>query len=60
MLCSGVSESKLSNYEVELEYNSDEKRWEYEISFNVGRIEHDIVIDAVTGELINWEKEIDD
>jgi len=60
LLCAGVNENKISNYETELDYDDDTKRWEYEVAFNVGRIEYDILINAVTGELIHWEKEIDD
>lgn len=59
-LCAGVKENKISNYEAELDYDDEAKRWEYEVTFNVGRIEYDILINAVTGELIHWEKEIDD
>lgn len=60
LLCAGVSESKIREYEAELDYDDDTKRWEYEVTFKVGRIEYDILIDAVSGELIHCEKEIDD
>lgn len=60
LLCAGVNESKISQYELELDYDDDTKRWEYEATFKVGRIEYDVLIDAVTGELIHYDKEIDD
>lgn len=60
LLCAGVKESKVSDYEAELDYDDDSQRWEYEVTFSVGRIEYDVLVDAETGELIHWEKEIDD
>lgn len=60
LLCAGVDESKVTKYKVELEYDDDSERWEYEVTFNVGRIEYEILINAVSGELLNVEREIDD
>lgn len=60
LLCAGVNESKIREYELELDYDDDAKRWEYEVTFKAGRIEYDILINAVSGELIHCEKEIDD
>ena len=60
LFCAGVDESKVSEYEIELDYDDDSGRWEYEVNFRVGRIEYDVLINAVDGELIRWDKEIDD
>lgn len=60
VLCAGVSEDKIKDYEVELDYNEKTKVWEYEVTFKVGRLEYDIVIDAVSGNTISFHKELDD
>lgn len=60
VLCAGVSEDKIQDYEVDLEYNEKSKLWEYEVTFKVGRLEYEIVIDAVSGNQISFHKELDD
>lgn len=55
----GVTETEVREYEVELDYDDDARRWEYEISFRVGRIEYDLTIDAKTGNVLEFEKDID-
>ena len=55
----GVTEENISRFEIELDYDDDARRWEYEISFNVGRAEYDITIDGTTGKILEFEKEVD-
>lgn len=54
----GVKESEISRYEIELE--KDDGIWKYEISFNVGYVEYDFTINAETGKILDFEKDIDD
>ena len=49
----------ISRYEIELDYDEDAHRWEYEISFNVGRTEYDITVDGATGKVLEFEKDVD-
>lgn len=56
----GVNVNQISDYESELDYDDDARRWEYEISFRVGRMEYECEIHAETGAIIRFEKEIDD
>lgn len=55
-----VTESAISDYEIELDYDDDARRWEYEISFNVGRTEYECEIDAANGSVIYLKTDIDD
>ena len=55
----GVSEKDVSRYEIELDYDDDARRWEYEISFNAGSVEYDIKVDGTTGEVLEYEKDVD-
>ena len=55
----GVSADAISRYEIELDYDDDAKRWEYEVSFRVGKVEYDLVIDANTGKILEFEKDAD-
>ena len=45
---------------VEVEKDRDDGVWVYEVQFRVGRWEYDYEIDATTGKILDWEKEIDD
>ena len=54
----GVSSSQITDYEIELDTENGTKV--YEISFNSGRNEYDIEINAKTGKILKYEKEIDD
>lgn len=56
----GVSAEQITGYEIELDYDDDTGRWEYEISFHVGRTEYELEMDADTGTIIRYEKDIDD
>ena len=60
VLVAGVAEEKIQDYKVELDYNEDAKRWEFEITFKVGRLEYEIIADAVSGDTISFNKELDD
>lgn len=55
----GVSEQQISRYSIELDYDDDTRRWEYEISFNVGRVEYDLTLDSITGKILEYEKDVD-
>lgn len=53
-----LSASQISNYEIELD---DENGTQvYEISFDSGNTEYDVEIDATSGSVIKFKKEIDD
>lgn len=54
----GVSKSSVSFDDVELDTEDGRKIWE--ISFDSGNWEFDYEIDALTGKIIDWEKEYDD
>lgn len=55
----GVSEKEITRYEVEMDYDDDTGRWEYEISFSVGHVEYDVTIDGNTGRILEYEKDVD-
>lgn len=54
----GVTADTIRDYECELD--KENGTTVYEISFQVGNKEYDFEIDAVTGEILRWESEIDD
>ena len=54
----GVTADKIRDYECELD--KENGTTVYEISFQVGNKEYDFEIDAITGEILRWESEIDD
>lgn len=54
----GVSSSSISNYRIELD--SDDGVKVYEVSFRVGRVEYDVEINAKTGKVRDFDKEIED
>lgn len=53
----GVVETEITRSEFELDY--DRGVAEYEISFNVGQMEYDYELNAQTGEIISFEKDLD-
>ncbi len=53
----GVSESEISHLKVKKEY--DDGRWEYEIEFYHGQWEYEYEINATTGAIIDFSKEMD-
>jgi len=53
----GVAVGDVREYECELD--EENGVWVYEISFNAAGYEYDYEIDAVTGEVIRSEKELD-
>ena len=55
-----VAESEIYDYEIELDYDDDTRRWEYEISFNVGRTEYECEINAEDGTILYYQTDIDD
>ena len=55
----GVKEQDISRCEIELDYDDDFGRWEYEVSFAVGKIEYDVTINAKNGKVIELETEVD-
>lgn len=54
----GVSSSDAKG--MECEYDVDDGRKVYEVSFRSGKYEYDYEIDAVTGKILSWDKEVDD
>lgn len=53
----GVEEKDTQNLTIEFDY--DDGRAEYEIEWYVGRMEYSCDVDAGTGEILSFEKEID-
>lgn len=53
----GVSESDAQRLEIDFDY--DDGRAEYEIEWHVGRTEYSCDVDAYTGEILSFEKELD-
>lgn len=53
----GVADSDVRKYESELDRENG--RMIYEIEFVSGRMEYEYEIDAVTGDILDWEKERD-
>lgn len=53
----GLSQSDISRLKVELDY--DDGRTKYELEWNVDRTEYSYEVDASTGEIISYEKELD-
>lgn len=53
-----VDEAKVKGLEIELD--KDDGRAIYEIDFNVGNTEYDYEVDAVTGDILKSEADIDD
>lgn len=54
----GVSGSNV--YDLECELDNDDGRSVYDISFSVGNAEYDFEINALTGAILDWEKDIED
>lgn len=54
----GVAESEARKMQVELD--EDDGRWEYEIEFEAGVMEYEYEIDALTGQILKAESDIDD
>ena len=52
----GVSEANISYYEIE--YDADDG--EYEIGFYVGNTEYEITVNAINGQVVKVDKEVDD
>lgn len=53
----GLEEKEISRYEINLDYDDDARRWEYEIGFYVGTTEYDVEIDAKSGKVLWTERE---
>lgn len=51
----GLTEEQVTRLYVHFEY--DDGRAEYEVEFEQGRMEYDYEIDALTGEIISWDKD---
>lgn len=57
----GLSESQVSGLFVKLDYEDDlYDRDNYEVEFYANGFEYDYEIDALTGEIISWNKDVDD
>ena len=55
-----VSASDISRKKVHPDYDDDYGREIYEVEFHVGQMEYNYDIDAETGEILEYESEIDD
>ncbi len=54
----GVSESSVNNYQIDLD--TDDGLVIYDVDFRVGQTEYDYEVNAATGAVIKYEKDIDD
>ncbi len=54
----GLEESQVRHLHAEKDY--DHGKLEYEVDFHYDRWEYDYDIDAATGAILKWDKEIDD
>lgn len=52
-----VKSEQVYKYSQELEW--DDGLWVYEIEFEYGRMEYEYIIDAYTGEIVEWEVDYD-
>lgn len=59
LTAAGVTDQETSHWEMELDYDDDYRRWEYEISFCVGRVEYECEINAEDGTVIELTHEVD-
>ena len=55
----GVKESQVSRLTVELDYDDDERRFEYEVEFHVDHVEYAVEVDAETGKILDFDKDYD-
>ena len=55
----GVKESQVSRLTVELDYDDDERRFEYEVEFHVDRVEYSVEVDAASGKILDFDKDYD-
>ncbi len=53
----GLSETDISRLKIELD--RDDGRTKYELEWNVDRMEYSYEVDAATGEILSYEKELD-
>lgn len=52
-----LKENNIELYNIHLDYDDDYKRYEYEVSFHADNYEYDYEVDALTGEIIDFDKE---
>ncbi len=52
-----LKEDDIKFYNIHLDYDDDFKRYEYDISFSADKYEYDYEVNALTGEIINFDKE---
>ena len=55
----GVKEAQVSRLTVELDYDDDERRFEYEVEFHVDRVEYAVEVDAASGKILDFDKDYD-
>lgn len=53
----GVKKEDVTQLETELDYDDDRKEWEYDIEFNVGKTEYGAEVNAVSGEIVKFDKD---
>ena len=57
----GLSASEVTGLRVVLDYEDDLfERDSYEVEFYAGGFEYDYEIDALTGDILSWDKDVDD
>ena len=54
----GLSENDIKGLTIELD--RDDNLWKYEIEFRCGKYEYEAEVNADTGEIISYERDIDD
>ena len=53
----GVNAADASRVSVEYDYDDDRGLWEYSVEFYVGATEYDVEIDAVSGVVLEFDKD---
>lgn len=55
----GVREAQVTRLSVELDFDDDRRRWEYDIEFHVDHVEYSVEVDAETGAVTDFERDYD-
>ena len=59
-LSAGVAQEKMTAFVIQRSYNDTEQRWEYSVSFRVDRLAYKILLDAVSGDILQFDKSLTD
>lgn len=52
-----LNEQDIKYYTIHLDYDDDFRRYEYDVSFHADKYEYDYEVDALTGDIIDFDKE---